>query len=77
MAALPGVALALALFASEGHALNNGAAHLPPLGWSQWNAFEMNFNASLFREVALNLLGFGRIVAYSETQVPIILANLV
>ena len=48
MAAL---ALLLAVVGAA-RALENGAARLPPLGWSQWNAFEMNFNASLFREVA-------------------------
>ena len=40
-------------------ALDNGAARLPPLGWSQWNAFEMNFNATLFREVARALKDTG------------------
>ena len=37
------------------HALDNGAASAPPLGWQSWNGFGMNFNATLFLEQAVRV----------------------
>ena len=34
------------------NALNNGVARTPPRGWSNWNGFHNDFNASLMRGVA-------------------------
>ena len=34
------------------HTLDNGAALTPPLGWQSWNAYHMNFNSTLFIEMA-------------------------
>src|ERR1019366_1725362 len=36
----------------EAHALSNGVALTPPMGWSSWNAHFANINASVIRTAA-------------------------
>ena len=43
---------AIALIPTLVNGLDNGAALKPPLGWQSWNGFHMNFNATLFLEMA-------------------------
>ena len=44
--------LLLALVLSPALSLDNGAARQPPLGWQSWNGYGMDFNATLYREMA-------------------------
>jgi hypothetical protein len=53
------LAAAVLLVTSPVDGLENGAARRPPLGWSQWNAFGMHFNASLFREMGAAMAANG------------------
>ena len=44
--------LLVACYCASATAMDNGAARTPPLGFSTWNGFHMDFNASLVRQTA-------------------------
>lgn len=46
------ITTALWLFALSAHALTNGMALTPPMGWSSWYAFYGNYNETVLREMA-------------------------
>lgn len=61
-------AVALLLSASllappPAQALQNGAAAVPPMGWSSWNAFHCNINGSLLLDVGDALKSSGMLAA--------------
>lgn len=41
------------------HALNNGVARQPPMGWNTWNVFRQNIDEKLIREMADSLVSLG------------------
>ena len=42
----------LAIPLQRAHALDNGLALTPPMGWNSWNTFRLNINEDLVKEVA-------------------------
>ena len=53
------VALALVLVACPVHALENGLARTPPMGWNSWNKFQCNVSDELVRKTAEALIATG------------------
>ncbi|GAA1033351.1 ricin-type beta-trefoil lectin domain protein [Virgisporangium ochraceum] len=47
------------LRATAAHALNNGVARTPPMGWNSWNTFGCNINEALIRQQADALVSSG------------------
>jgi alpha-galactosidase len=56
--ALLGAATVLAVQAPA-HALNNGLARTPPMGWNDWNSFGCNVNEALVDQTADTLVSSG------------------
>ena len=54
-----GLFLVLVLLSSNVHALDNGLALTPPMGWNSWNKFECNVSESLIKEMANALVSSG------------------
>ena len=50
---------AVALRTTAAHALNNGVARTPPMGWNSWNTFGCNINEALIRQQADALVSSG------------------
>ncbi|MFD0716666.1 NPCBM/NEW2 domain-containing protein [Paenibacillus sp. GCM10027626] len=44
---------------SQAHALDNGLAETPPMGWNGWNAFSCNVDADLVKETAKKIVESG------------------
>ncbi|MEV4417754.1 ricin-type beta-trefoil lectin domain protein [Catellatospora sp. NPDC049609] len=59
MAALLLTSAALGLQAPAAHALDNGVARTPPMGWNTWNTFGCNINETLIRQHADALVSSG------------------
>ncbi|MFN8074522.1 MAG: alpha-galactosidase [Kineosporiaceae bacterium] len=51
--------LATTLGASQAHALDNGVAKTPPLGWNSWNSFGCNPSETLVRQMADAMVNSG------------------
>ncbi|MEU8001929.1 ricin-type beta-trefoil lectin domain protein [Catellatospora sp. NPDC049111] len=58
-AALLLTAAALGLQAPAAHALDNGVARTPPMGWNSWNTFGCNINETLIRQHADAMVSSG------------------
>ncbi|WP_144127857.1 glycoside hydrolase family 27 protein [Catellatospora sichuanensis] len=58
-AALLLISAALALQAPAAHALDNGVARTPPMGWNSWNTFGCNINETLIRQHADAIVSSG------------------
>ncbi|GIF96075.1 alpha-galactosidase [Catellatospora citrea] len=58
-AALLLTSAALGLQAPAAHALDNGVARTPPMGWNSWNTFGCNINESLIRQHADAIVSSG------------------
>lgn len=58
-AALLLTSAALGLQAPAAHALDNGVARTPPMGWNTWNTFGCNINETLIRQHADALVSSG------------------
>jgi alpha-galactosidase len=54
---LPGAAAVLP--ASAAHALENGVARTPPMGWNSWNTFGCNINETLIRQMTDAIVNTG------------------
>lgn len=52
-------AAALGLQAPAAHALDNGVARTPPMGWNSWNTFGCNINETLIRQHADAIVSSG------------------
>ena len=55
--------LILAATLHAAHALNNGVARTPPMGWSTWNTLRCNFNASVLLNVGHAMKAAGMVDA--------------
>ncbi len=53
------IALLMVLPAVNAHALDNGVARTPPMGWNSWNKFGCNVNEQLIREMADAMVSSG------------------
>ncbi len=58
-AALLLTSAALGLQAPAAHALDNGVARTPPMGWNSWNTFGCNINETLIRQHADAIVNSG------------------
>ncbi|GAB4054659.1 ricin-type beta-trefoil lectin domain protein [Catellatospora paridis] len=58
-AALLLTSAALGLQAPAAHALDNGVARTPPMGWNSWNTFGCNINETLIRQHADAIVSSG------------------
>jgi len=54
-----GLLLVLVVLSSNVHALDNGLALTPPMGWNSWNKFECDVSESLIKEMADALVSSG------------------
>ena len=53
----------LALWAGEVHALDNGVARTPPMGWSSWLSFRFNVTSKALTESAEQMSQIGLVDA--------------